>query len=257
VPAMVAANEHSGYCASMSPAPPPREPALRFFDREAEFGIVERRLPHWAQSRTLCFITLRTDDSMPADIVKSWRAERRQWLRRHGINPRAADWKQRLRQLDRALQIEFHRTFSERWHDELDRCHGECVLRRPELAVIVEESLHHFDGDRYDLTDLVVMPNHVHLIAAFRNADAMLAQCESWKHFTARQINRLLQRSNRFWEEDGFDHLVRNEEQFIHLRRYIAANPAKARLRAGEFRHWSKSLEGLGAVSLAEGTVPK
>jgi hypothetical protein len=34
------------------------------------------------------------------------------------------------------------------------------------------------------------MPNHVHLLAAFANEEAMLSQCESWKHYTARAINR-------------------------------------------------------------------
>jgi type I restriction enzyme R subunit len=147
--------------------------------------------------------------------------------------------------LSAELQKEFRREFSERWHDELDACHGECVLRRPEMARIVADSLRHFDEDRYVLTDFVVMPNHVHVLAAFPDEAAMLAQCESWKHFTAAAINRLLRRRGRFWEQDGFDHLVRSEESFEYYRRYIAANPSKARLQIGEFIHFSKPLQSL------------
>ncbi len=114
------------------------------------------------------------------------------------------------------------------------------MLRQPELAKVVAESLQKFDGDRYELTDFVVMPNHVHLLAAFPNEEAMLKQCENWKHYQAVQINREIGSSGRFWQQDGFDHLVRSPEQFEHFRRYIADNPSKARLSAGEFIVWSK-----------------
>jgi putative transposase len=70
----------------------------------------------------------------------------------------------------------------------------------------------------------------------------MLTQCESWKHYTAVQLNRRLRRRGRFWQQDGFDHLVRSAEQFEYLRRYIADNPHRASLSPGEFVHWSKPL---------------
>lgn len=117
------------------------------------------------------------------------------------------------------------------------------MLRTPKLAQIVADSLLKFDGDRYELTDFVVMPNHVHLLAAVLDEEAMLAQCEGWKHFQAVQINRVIGSSGRFWQQDGFDHLDRSSEQFEHFRRYIADNPRKARLSPGEFVVWSKELK--------------
>ncbi len=116
------------------------------------------------------------------------------------------------------------------------------MLRQAKLAQLVAGSLEHFDSDRYELTDYVVMSNHVHLLAAFPDGPAMLKQCESWKHFTATQINRQLNRKGRFWQQDGFDHLVRSVEQFEYLRGYIAQNPIKARLHDGEYLHKSKAL---------------
>jgi len=220
----------------------PADFPIRVFDPCEDALVVERRLPHWAQPGTICFITFRTGDSMPESVVDRWLEERWQWLRQHGIDPMQSHWEHALAQLDKRLQSEFHQTFSQRWHDELDECHGECVLRRVELAHIVADSLKHFDGDRYELTDFVVMPNHVHLLAAFRDADQMLEQCRSWKHFTAARINRRLKRKGRFWQQDGFDHLVRSAEQFEHLRRYIAENPMKARLHSQEYIHETKSL---------------
>jgi len=179
---------------------------------------------------------------MPKAVVDNWRWERWQWLREHHIDPMLPNWQHELEQLDKRLQSEFHETFSARWHDELDKCLGECVLGQPVLARIVADSLKHFDGQRYELTDFVVMPNHVHLLAAFPDEEQMLKQCDSWKHFTAAQVNRHLQRKGRFWQQDGFDHLVRSEEQFEHLKLYIAENPAKAGLGPGEFIHESKPM---------------
>ena len=222
---------------------------LRVFEPRDEYGVVERHLPHWCQAGTVSFITWRTWDSMPARVVKGWLAEREVWLRGHGIDPSRADWENSLRALPDSVIREFKKRFSGRWNEHLDALHGECVLRRGELARIVADSLVHFDGERYLLTDYVVMPNHVHLMAAFLDEEVMLSQCESWKHFTARGVNRALGRKGRFWQQDDFDHLVRSEEEFEHYRDYIADNPSRARLRPGEFLHERRTpreLDGLG-----------
>ncbi len=213
---------------------------MQVFDPKQEYSVFQRRLPHWSQAGTITFITWRTWDSMPETVLQTWMAERDSWLRQHGINPRASDWSARLNRLDAKLLREFQLQLSDRWNDHLDACHGACVLRRPELSKEVADSLRHFDGARYDLTDFVVMPNHVHLLVAFPDEEALLKQCESWKHYTATRINRALGRQGRFWQQDGFDHLVRSAEQFDYLRRYIADNPARARLKAGEYVHDSK-----------------
>ena len=221
---------------------------LRFFDPKTPFAIVERELPHWAQAGSLCFLTWRTHDSMPRSVLEAWYAERHAWLRKHGIAPDSPDWRLRLHALGGDSEVEFLRAFSDRWQEHLDDCHGACVLERPDLAAIVAEALKRFDGDRYDLTDFVVMPNHVHVLVAFPGEPAMLAHCESWKRFSATKINRLLGRRGRFWQQDGFDHLVRSAEQFEYLRGYIAANPRKAGLPPGVGVHFSKPFEVLSVT---------
>jgi type I restriction enzyme R subunit len=215
---------------------------MQTFDPQQEVLIVERRLPHWSQAGTLAFITWRTWDSIPAPVLKRWLGERCEFLKRSGIDPNAADWSRRLEELPYAAREAFRNNLAARWNDALDACHGECVLRRMELAKIVSDSLTHFDGARYELTDYVIMPNHVHVIAAFFDEEAMLGQCDSWKHYTATQINRALGRRGRFWQQDGFDHLIRSPEQFSALRRYIAENPERAGLSMGEYVHYSKLL---------------
>jgi len=213
------------------------------FDRNADYGVTHRLLPHWSQSACLTFITFRTYDSLPASVVQAWQIDRRNWLRNHGVDPDAADWQQQIAAQDPRLPSEYRRQFSARWHEHLDQCHGECVLKDPVLSAIVGGSFQHFDGDRYELTDFVVMPNHVHLIAAFVTESTMLSQCESWKRFTAKAINQRMSRKGRFWEQDAFDHLIRSENQFWYLRKYIADNPVRAHLPESAYLHYSKPLD--------------
>lgn len=213
---------------------------LQFFNSRADFSAIERRLPHWAQAGTVCFITWRTNDSLPKEVVERWRHQRFQWLRQHGINPRAADCRAKLGQLDPRLQQQFYSHFSARWHDELDACHGGCVLKDSANSKIVADSLLYANGELYELTDFIVMPNHVHLLGTYFHEAAMLQQCESWKHYTARQIHRHIGGTGRFWQQDGFDYLVRSEDQFNHYRLYVADNPSKACLPEGQYLHWTK-----------------
>jgi putative transposase len=212
------------------------------YDPREEYTVVWRKLPHWVQAGTVSFVTWRTWDSMPTTVIRGWQAERDAWLRRHGIDPAMPGWEALVQNWPIQRVREFQRFLSDRWGKHLDCLHGECALRLADCHGIVAESLRHFDEDRYRLCDYVVMPNHVHLLAAFADDEAMLAQCESWKHYTARQINRILGRTGRFWEQDAFDHLVRSPDEFERLRRYIAENPRSAGLKPGEYVHYSKEL---------------
>jgi len=214
---------------------------LQVFDSSQDYAIVERRLPHWSQAGAISFITWRTFDSLPKEVLDKWLADRDQWLLSHGVSP-SDDWRRQAQSLNPSLRHEFHCRISERWNEALDSCFGGCVLRRPELSQIVADSLLYFDGERYELTDFVIMPNHVHLLVTFPDDASMLRQCDSWKHYTATQINRQLKRKGHFWQADGFDHLVRSLEQFDYLRKYIADNPFRSHLQPGEYIHWSKAL---------------
>jgi type I restriction enzyme R subunit len=213
---------------------------FEFFDPKAETRIAVRNLPHWYQPGVTYFITFRTDDSFPAPISNLWHQRREDWLGRHGVDPLLPDLSARLRGLPEAQQRQFHREFSPQFMEHLDKGHGACILGRPELAQIVANGLHHFDGQRYHLGDYVVMPNHVHLLVCLLGDTDLEEQCYSWKKFTAAAINRQWGRQGRFWHEESFDHLVRNPEQFDNFRKYIADNPLKAGLRPGEYLYWRR-----------------
>jgi putative transposase len=204
------------------------------FDPNGELVIYKHCRPHWSQAGAVVFITFRTHDSVPDEVVHRWEQEKQEWLRIRGIGD-GTHWSLVLPTLPEKDRADFHRTFNRCREQFLDTCHGRCLFRRPELAQIVADSLLHFDGQRYRMGDFVVMPNHVHLLAVFPSATAMKDQCDSWLHYTAYRIRQVLGEKGKFWQQEPFDHLVRSPEQYEYLRRYIAENPLKARLRTGEY----------------------
>jgi REP element-mobilizing transposase RayT len=214
---------------------------FQFFDPKQDLAVVCKTLPHWAQSGTITFITWRTADSLPVAVLERITSERAKLIRAFGLDP-ATDWRHELAKRAAPERGRLQSALFESWDKHLDAGAGECLLARPELSRIVADSLHHFDQSRYILTDFVIMPNHVHLLAAFPDEDAMLSQCTSWKRFTARQINAIVGRGGAFWQVEQFDHLVRSAEQFEHYRRYIAENPGRARLALDPCCLYSKDL---------------
>jgi putative transposase len=205
------------------------------FEPQSEVETYEHCRPHWSQSGTLVFITFRTNDSIPRNVLEHWENEKQQWLSERGHD--GAHWSTILPTLADQDQRIFQQQFGRTREAFLDECHGDCVLRRPELSQIVANSLLHFDGVRYRMGDFVVMPNHVHLLAVFESAERMRDQIDSWLHFTAARINKILNRKGKFWQQKPFDHLVRSPAQYDYLRDYVANNPLKANLSPGEYHY--------------------
>ena len=181
------------------------------FDPTAEWWDDAGRRPHWAQAGVIVFGTFRTIDSVPAAVLQRWEHHKNGWLQNRGYQ---GHWREVVPRLSEAERHEFKREFNRTREDFLDTCHGHCVLKRPELAQIVHDALLHFDGNRYHMGDFVVMPNHVHFLTAFATPEHMRTQFDSWLHYTATQINRVIGTKGHFWQQEPFDHLVRSLEQY-------------------------------------------
>jgi putative transposase len=212
-----------------------------FFDPKNERHVYEHCLPHWSQAGAVVFITFRTHDSIPRAVAEQWDRDKQEWIEQR-CGHSGTHWSLILPTLSEKDRSDFHRSFNRCREVFLDSCHGRCLLKRPELAGIVADALLHFDGERYRMGDFIVMPNHVHLMAVFPTAVAMKAQCDSWLHYTAFQINQSIGEKGKFWKAEPFDHLVRSPEQYEYLREYIAENPHKARLSPGEY--WYRRFDG-------------
>lgn len=159
-------------------------------------------LPHRDQPGLTQFVTFRLSDAFPEALKAEWEA-----LLRIEDDRR------------RCLELEAY----------LDRGRGECHLRRPEIAQLVEDSLRFRHGVEYDLRAWVVMPNHVHVL--FRvDSTPMHRVVDAWKGYTAKLANKILGRKGRFWQSGYWDTYMRDSHHEGRTRRYIEKNPLKAHL---------------------------
>ena len=99
-------------------------------------------------------------------------------------------------------------------------------LMHDERSVVVS-ALKHFDGSRYELSAYVVMHNHVHVLVEAREKYPLQSIVHSWKSFTANSLQRSFGRKDRIWQDEYFDRIVRDEEEFLQKAQYILDNPWK------------------------------
>ncbi|HEY3912465.1 MAG TPA: transposase [Stellaceae bacterium] len=112
----------------------------------------------------------------------------------------------------------------------LDQGLGRRDLAIPEIAALVQRALLRFNGDRYALIAWCVMPNHVHSLIETREGHRLDRIVHSWKSYTAKKANRLLDRAGPFWAPEYFDRYMRDNAHLAATRAYIEANPVKAGL---------------------------
>jgi REP element-mobilizing transposase RayT len=176
-------------------------------------------LPHLEMSSRVTGITFRLADSLPKCVIEK--------LKQFYENKPDSNNTSEL-----ARKIAYYE----------DAGIGCCCLRDPKCAAVVAEALCYFDGERYDLIEWCVMPNHVHVMIRLRSEHSFEEVVRSWKNFTARKINQLLGRSGRLWAADYFDRLIRDEEHLVRARRYVRMNPVKAGLcHTPEEWRWSSA----------------
>ncbi len=172
------------------------------------FGAGEHRgwrsrgyLPHLDAANLVQHIVFRLADSLPSGI-------------RAKIAKIPAD--------DRVLAID----------GALDRGHGRRDLANPLIAQLVQSALLAFDGERYALNAWCIMPNHVHTLVEIRPEHRLDQIVHSWKSYTAKHANRLLNRDGSFWAPEYFDRFMRSDEHLAATLHYIEENPMKAGLCA-------------------------
>ncbi len=180
-------------------------------------------LPHFDPGEIVQSITFHLGDAMPKTVIKRWKLE--------------------LERLDdEDARIELY----QRVEKYLDKGHGRCYLRNPTVASMVQNSLLHFDDDRYKLISWVIMPNHVHLLLKPKENHSLSDIVHSIKSFTAQKANEMLKRKGQFWQVDYFDRYIRDYEHFVSTVNYIENNPVKAGLckAKGDWKFSSAYNEG-------------
>jgi DNA polymerase III subunit alpha len=192
------------------------------FDKDHPASVQNRHLPHWQQNGATYFVTFRLGDSLPKEIYKKWQLERDAAVKT-------------ISSQDSSKMEIVAEQFREELEGRLDEGLGECWLKNQKVASVVENALRHFDGERYLLGNYVIMPNHVHVLVRPVMEHKLYEILHSWKSFSAKEANKALNRTGEFWQDESFDHIVRDESSLEKFSSYIQENPKKAGLRQNEF----------------------
>ena len=75
-------------------------------------------------------------------------------------------------------------------------------------------------ADKWFVLAMVVMPDHVHLIASFNRMPGIRAVITSWKSYFAKQLGIE-------WQYNFFEHRLRNEDAFTEKLHYVLMNPVR------------------------------
>ena len=106
---------------------------------------------------------------------------------------------------------------------------------------LLDAAIFYHQQRRWALHIFLLMPDHLHMIAAFTREENMSEVIRSWKRATTRRVRV-------DWQRNYFDHRVRPDEGLQKKTDYIRQNPVRAGLvnRPEEWPHFVDyiSLEG-------------
>ena len=182
-------------------------------------------LPHWTQSGRTYAVTFRLEGTIPVSVLQEYLEEKQQLIDQ--LNE--AQESKQLAEIS-ATRKAIAELYSSSIEKILDQGMGDAWMKQPEIAEIVANSIQHFDGERYDLAAWCVMPNHVHLIIKPIGDYQLSEILQSIKSFSAKEANKHLGRTGAFWQQDSYDHLIRDDDDFWNQFHYIKNNPTKAGL---------------------------
>jgi putative transposase len=140
-----------------------------------------------------------------------------------------------------------------------EACSGLFYLRQPAIANMVVDAIQYNASTlgHYVLNAFAVMPNHVHLLAT--PSVTLPKLTKSLKNITARRANAMLALTGRpFWQEESYDHSVRNDREFERIRNYIEENPVRAgRVKVAHEYRWSSAGWAIGGAPADRGAAPQ
>lgn len=173
-----------------------------------------RNLPHIYIPERTYFITFRLKGSLPQNIINELRSN--------------ADFKSALQSVRYKEQKKFFKVYD----DFLNNASfGPTYLSNPQIAEIVSTAIKYYDRKDYHLCSYCIMPNHVHvLFTLFENSRSVSNIMQSIKRYSARHANKILNRTGSFWQAESYDHIVRDENEYYRIIKYILNNPVKAGL---------------------------
>ena len=213
------------------PDAPPDLPTLAQTIRP-DWSLLEKKtsthLPHWRIPGATYTVTFRIKDSLPASVLREYERRRTTISNRIASVFQAAGSRDATRDL-LPLRAEMQSLTETLIEPALHATDGPQPMADPAIAAVVENALKFFDRQRYDLIAWSVMPNHVHVLLTPHEGHPLEKILQSWKTHTAKEANRILGKSGTFWQEEYYDHIVRDGEDLKHQVAYILRNPSLGR----------------------------
>lgn len=206
--------------------------------RENEI-FYHRNLPHYQPPDAVFSVVFRLAGSLPAKTISELRNERDEYFRILSEE----NEKRRNERLGE-LRIELFKKYDAL----LDRpSSGPRWLMDDRTAKVVGDALMYWDRRVCEMIAYCIMSNHVHAILATGTMGNtsfpeglhgptpyhLTNILTSIKKFTARKANIILGLSGAFWQDESYDHVVRENELTAAIH-YVLNNPVKA----GLVKHW-------------------
>jgi putative transposase len=98
--------------------------------------------------------------------------------------------------------------------------------------------LQRFNGERYQLSCLVCMPNHCHAILRPYAGHELEQLVGAIKGVVARQINAAIGGQGELWQQECYDRIIRDVEHLQRVIQYIGRNPAGLKLPPDKWPRW-------------------
>ncbi|MFB9295036.1 transposase [Persicitalea jodogahamensis] len=187
-----------------------------------------RYLPHFQPAGVAFFITGRLYGSLPQEALERLKEEKEAAYNR--IKRECRDEKIREEEIRK-----MHKRHFARWDEYLDSNSSEPQwLMKPEIASIIIESLHLWNEKSYSLVAYCIMPNHFHMVIdtsdEAKYTKPLYAIMHTLKSYTAKKANKALDRVGTFWQEESYDHVIRDSRELKNTVVYTLENPVKAGL---------------------------
>ncbi len=95
----------------------------------------------------------------------------------------------------------------------------------PVFKVLADAVEHYLRSEKWWMTSFLVMPDHWHALAAFRDSAQMEKTIKDWKRYTAKQTGIA-------WQDGFFEHRLRSRQSAEEKWHYIRLNPVRKGLVA-------------------------